>query len=78
MIHHSRTAYVRNIRIARLFAHAGDATSAITFLERAFCERESPLVHLAVAWDWEAISAHSGFISLVDRIGIVPTSKGID
>ena len=44
--------YMSALRVARLYAHAGETSDALTWLERAFDEREPALVHLAVAWDW--------------------------
>ncbi|KAA6462093.1 hypothetical protein DYQ86_10770 [Acidobacteria bacterium AB60] len=66
----SKTIYVPNLRIARLFAHGNDHESALRFLEAAFAARESPLVHLAVSWDWDDIAADPRFLDLVKRIGL--------
>ncbi len=37
-------------RIARMFAHAGDAQSAFEWLERAYLQREGAMMRLGVAW----------------------------
>jgi hypothetical protein len=41
--------------MARLWAHAGETHRALAWLEKSFERREPPLVHLAVAWDWEPL-----------------------
>ena len=49
--------HVAGVRIARLDAHAGDADQALFWLEKACEARETPLVHLGVAWDWDSVAA---------------------
>ncbi len=66
----SRTQYIPNLRIARLYAHAGDRESAFSWLERAYQQHESPLVHLSVAWDWDALRQDPRFLNLLRRIGL--------
>lgn len=65
-----RTDYVPSLRVARLLAHGGDVERALHWLERAYMARESPLVHLAVAWDWDNLRADPRFVGLLDRIGL--------
>ena len=69
LVEQSHSVYVRNLHVARLYAHAGERDDACAYLEKACSEKESPLVHLAVGWDWEAIHADARFQSLVKRIG---------
>jgi TolB-like protein/DNA-binding winged helix-turn-helix (wHTH) protein/Tfp pilus assembly protein PilF len=66
----SRTKHVPAVRIARLYAHAGDAEDALRWLERAHEQRETPLTHLAVAWDWEVLRDDVRFQDLVRRSGL--------
>ena len=63
----SRHSYVPAIRIARLYAHAGDKDQVIKWLERAYDRRESPLIHLGVAWDWDAMRGDQRFTELLRR-----------
>ena len=58
------------IRIARMFAHAGDADSAIHWLEKAFENRESPLARLAVVWDWLDLHGDPRFQDLLRRLNL--------
>jgi serine/threonine protein kinase/tetratricopeptide (TPR) repeat protein len=68
-------AHVPGVRVARLFAHAGEADRALDWLEKAYVARESPLVHLPVAWDWEGLRSTPRFRSLLDRMGL-PSFSG--
>jgi len=60
--------HVPGVRIARLYAHAGQNDLALTWLERATNARESPLEHLAVAWDWETLYPDPRFQELLQRL----------
>jgi TolB-like protein/Tfp pilus assembly protein PilF len=64
--------HVPAVRIARLHAHAGELDLALEWLERAYASRESPLVHLAVAWDWDSLRAHSRFQRLLRLMRLPP------
>lgn len=66
----SRHSYVPAIRIARLYAHAGDKDQVMTWLEKAYYRRESPLGHLGVAWDWDGLRDDLRFRELVRRSGL--------
>jgi TolB-like protein len=66
----AKTTYVPKLRIARLYAHANDRESTFHFLDAAFAGRESPLIHLAVAWDWDDIASDPRFADLLGRIGL--------
>ncbi len=61
-------AHVPAVRIARLWAHAGDADRALEWLEKAHTWRESPLVHLRVGWDWDSLRGDPRFQSLLHRM----------
>ncbi len=66
----SRNTHVPGVRIARLYAHAGQNELALTWLERAFDANETPLEHLAVAWDWEALRPDPRFQALLRRLNL--------
>jgi TolB-like protein len=72
----SQSTYVPNLRIARMYAHANQINSAFDWLQRAYDERESPLIHLAVAWDWDNMKDDPRFTRLLNRIGL-PAPCGI-
>jgi len=65
-----RSCHVPSVRIARLYAHAGENDRAMEWLERAFEQRETPLMHLGVAWDWDTLRDDSRFRDLQRRVGI--------
>jgi len=60
--------HVPAVRIARLWAHAGDVDRALEWLEKAHAWRESPLVHLRVGWDWDGVRGDPRFQSLLRRM----------
>jgi eukaryotic-like serine/threonine-protein kinase len=62
--------HIPALRIARMFAHAGDADSAIAWLERAYADRESPLSRLAVSWDWLDLHTDPRFQDLLRRMNL--------
>src|SRR5262249_11145422 len=70
MIVRSKERLVPGIRIARMFAHAGDADSAMQWLERAYENRESPLARLAVVWDWVDLHGDPRFQDLLRRLNL--------
>jgi TolB-like protein/Tfp pilus assembly protein PilF len=66
----SRNCHVPSVRIARLYVHAGENDRAMEWLQRAFEQRETPLMHLGVAWDWDVLRNDPGFRDLLRRIGL--------
>jgi hypothetical protein len=66
----SRHTHVPAIRIARLYAHAGDKPHALHWLEEAYAQRETNLVHINVGWDWDALRADPQFQDLLRRMGL--------
>ena len=68
----SRQSYVPSVRIARLFAHAEDNDQALQWLQTAYEQHETTLVHLAVAWDWDVLRADPRFQALLFRVGLTP------
>ena len=63
----SRT-YVPAIRIARLYAHAGEKERALDWLEKAYEQGNPALQHLAVAWDWDILRSDPRFRALLRRM----------
>ena len=61
----SKRIHVPAVRIARLYAHAGDKDEALRWLKKACDERETPLTHLGVAWDWDFLRSDSHFQDLL-------------
>jgi tetratricopeptide (TPR) repeat protein len=68
----SRQTHVPAVRIARLYAHAGNREETLRWLEKAYAQRETPLTHLAVAWDWDFLRADPRFQDLLRRVGLNP------
>jgi serine/threonine-protein kinase len=68
MAQRSVQRHVPAVRIARLFAHAGDNDTAMYWLERAYEARESPLMRLAVFWDWDDLRSDMRFQDLLRRL----------
>jgi len=66
----STRAHVPAVRIARLYAHAGDKDEVIRWLQKACDDRETPLTHLAVAWDWDFLRSDARFQDLLRRVGL--------
>ena len=63
-------SHVAGVRIARLYAHAGATDQALAWLEKAYEAKETPLGHLAVAWDWEAMRSDPRMQDLLRRMGL--------
>jgi eukaryotic-like serine/threonine-protein kinase len=70
MAERSATRHIPALRVARMYAHAGDSDAAIAWLERAFANHESPLLRLDVVWDWVDLRADPRFQDLRRRIGL--------
>ena len=66
----SNACHVPAIRVARLYAHANDRQRALEWLHRACDARESPLVHLAVGWDWRTLRDTKAFGAILRRVGL--------
>jgi len=66
----SRSAHthVAGVRIARVYAHAGENAECLTWLEKAFAAKESPMVHLNVGWDWQNLRNEPRFQALLREI----------
>jgi serine/threonine protein kinase len=66
----SKRRHIPAIRIARMFAHAGDKDRAMKWLERAYQAGESPLSRLAVFWDWDDLRSDPRFQDLLRRMNL--------
>jgi hypothetical protein len=66
----SKRTHVPAVRIARLYAHAGDKEQVLYWLKRACDERETPLSHLRVAWDWDFVRSDPRFQDLLRQVGL--------
>lgn len=66
-------SHVSGVRIARLYAHAGQNDLALTWLEKAVDANETPTSHLAVARDWDALRPDPRFQTLLRRLNL-PTN----
>jgi TolB-like protein/DNA-binding winged helix-turn-helix (wHTH) protein len=64
----SRRSHVPGVRIARLYAHAGDKDEAIRWLQKAYDAGETPITHLGVAWDWDFLRDDPRFQDLLRSI----------
>ena len=66
----SQKSHVSGVRIARLYAHAGQTDLALTWLEKAVDTNEIPIFHLAVARDWDALRTAPRFKVLLRRLNL--------
>jgi serine/threonine-protein kinase len=66
----SRRSHVPAVRVARLYAHAGENERTLYWLEKADAAREGPLIHLAVARDWDGLRSDPRFQDLLHRMGL--------
>jgi len=64
----SERVHVPAVRVARLYAHAGENERALYWLEKAYAARESPLIHLGVARDWDGLRSDPKFQDLMHRM----------
>jgi hypothetical protein len=53
-----------------MFAHAGDADSALHWLEQAFENHEPPMERLGVVWDWLDLHSEPRFQNLLRRLNL--------
>jgi tetratricopeptide (TPR) repeat protein len=67
----SQRSHVPGIRIARVYAHAGENDRALDWLEKAYERQEkSTLVHIRVGWDWDGLRSDPRFQSLLRRMNL--------
>jgi tetratricopeptide (TPR) repeat protein len=67
-----KRSHVPAIRIARLYAHAGDKDEVLRWLHKAYDEGETPLLHLGVAWDWDLLRTDPRFRDLLRSMKFPP------
>ncbi len=66
----SQRIHVPAVRIARLYAHAGENERTLYWLERADAAREIALTHLAVAREWDGLRFDPRFQALLHRVAL--------
>jgi TolB-like protein/Tfp pilus assembly protein PilF len=66
----SERSYVSAVRIARVFAHAGENDRALDFLEKALGRNENALVHIGVGWDWDALRGNPRYRAILRRMNL--------
>ena len=64
----SSQKYVPGIRIARLYAHAGDTDRAILWLQKADRAHETALCRLGVGWDWDSLRSDLRFQEIIGHL----------
>ena len=70
MVVRSKARHVPAIRIARMFAHAGEKDLALDWLEKAYDNRESPMERIGVVWDWQDLRSEPRFQDLLRRLNL--------
>jgi tetratricopeptide (TPR) repeat protein len=70
MVVRSKQRHVPAIRIARMFAHAGEKDRALHWLETAYDNRESPMERIGVVWDWQDLRSEPRFQDLLRRLNL--------
>ena len=70
LVERSCQTHVPAVRIARLYAHAGDRDSSLEMLEKTYQDREPPLVHLSVGWDWHDLRDDPRFQDLLQCMSL--------
>ena len=65
---HSRQAYVPCLRIARLYAHAGETARALNWLDKSFQEREPFMVSLNADPFWDSLRSDPRFQDIGRRM----------
>ncbi len=68
LVARSNRMHVPPLRIARLYAHAGEKDRSLEWLEKAYEQHEFPLVHLNVGWDWDSLRDDPRFQDLLRRM----------
>jgi TolB-like protein/tetratricopeptide (TPR) repeat protein len=66
----SEQEYIPQTLVARLYAHAEEKDQVMHWLEKAYEERDTFLVNLGAAPDWDDLRAEPRFRDLLARIGL--------
>jgi TolB-like protein/Tfp pilus assembly protein PilF len=64
----SKLTYVQPTRVAHLYANAGEKERALDWLEKAYQERNSQLVYINVAPQWDSLRDDARFQDLLRRM----------
>ena len=67
LVSRASSAYVPPVRIALLYAHAGEKDLALDWLEAGYEERSPDMVYLQL-WHWDAISDDARFQEILRRM----------
>ena len=67
-----RTKYVPPYNIALIYAGLGEADEMFAWLEKAYGQRDSNIVNLAVAPEFDAYRSDPRFAALLERLGLSP------
>jgi len=62
--------YYPAIRVARVYAHAGEIERTLEFLEKAYERHELPLYHIGVGWDWGALHDEPRYQALLRKMNL--------
>ncbi|HNR40286.1 MAG TPA: protein kinase [Acidobacteriota bacterium] len=65
--------YYPAIRVARVYAHAGEIGRTLEFLDKAYERRELPLYHIGVGWDWGALRGEPRYQALLRHMNLPPS-----
>ena len=66
----SEREHVSAVRVARVFAHAGENGRALDFLEKAYERYETPLYHIVVGREWDALRPDPRFQALLRHMNL--------
>jgi TolB-like protein len=69
----SERTHVSSVRIARVFAHAGENSRALDFLERAYQRHETPVYHIGVGREWDALRPDPRYQALIRAMKLPET-----
>ena len=70
LLEESRTKYVSPYNIALIYAGLDEADEMFAWLEKAYGQRDSNIVNLAVAPEFDAYRSDPRFVALLRRIGL--------
>jgi len=66
----SKRTYVQPTQVAHLYAYAGEKDRALDWLEKAYQERNSQLVYINVAVQWNSLRDDPRFQDLLRRMNL--------
>ena len=65
--------YYPAVRIARVYAHAGEKERTLEFLEKADQRGETPMYHIGVGPEWDLVRADPRYQALLRRMNLPVT-----